>query len=149
MVSHINIPLDCLLSEAEVKSTGSTPIGHSSVRSYIGMSSSSSVLKALRGRIFVKWSALFAVPYSPVEGSGLGLRLCIVCLHASQCSQWLCFSRRLMQRMSQEAVGGMGQWVVETWPTVHSNNAPKMGAVRNLAHAGALLRIGWTPKLKP
>jgi hypothetical protein len=25
----------------------------------------------------------------------------------------------------------MGQWVVERWPTVHSNRAPKMGAARN------------------
>ena len=65
---------------------------------------------------------------SPVEGSGLGLRLCIVCLHASQCSQWLCFSRRLLQRLSQGTVGGPG--VVERWPTVHSNSAPKMGAAR-------------------
>ena len=65
---------------------------------------------------------------SPVEGSGLGLRLCIVCLHASQCSQCLCFSRRLLQRLSQETKGGLG--VVERWPTVHSNSAPRMGTAR-------------------
>jgi hypothetical protein len=65
---------------------------------------------------------------SPVEGTGLGLRLCIACLHVSQCSQCLCFSRRLLQRLSQGTVGGPG--VVERWPTVHSNSAPKMGAAR-------------------
>ena len=65
---------------------------------------------------------------SPVEGSGLGLRLCIACLHASQCSQCLCFSRRLLQRLSQGTVGGLG--VVERWPTVHSNSAPKIGVAR-------------------
>ena len=65
---------------------------------------------------------------SPVEGTGLGLRLCIVCLHVSQCSQCLCLSRRLLQRSSQGTVGGLG--VVERWPTVHSNRAPKMGAAR-------------------
>ena len=65
---------------------------------------------------------------SPVEGTGLGLRLCIACLHASRCSQCLCFSRRLFQRLSQGTVGGPG--VVERWPAVHSNSAPEMGAAR-------------------
>ena len=50
-----------------------------------------------------------------------------------QCS--LCLSMGLMQRTSQTSPWGwgstMGQWVVERWPTVHSNSAPKMGAARN------------------
>ena len=46
---------------------------------------------------------------NPVE-----VRLCIVSLVSdSQCSLLLCFSRRLLQRMSQETVSDMGQWVVE------------------------------------
>ena len=55
---------------------------------------------------------------------------CIACL-SSQCFTRLC------QRMSQTAgkstlVGtSVGQWVVERWPTVHSNRAPRMGAARN------------------
>ena len=64
---------------------------------------------------------------SPVEA-----RLCIVSLVSdSQCSLLLCLSRRLLQRTSQGAGGAMGQWVVERWPTMHSNNASKMGAARN------------------
>ena len=60
------------------------------------------------------------------------VRLCIASLVSdSQCSLFLCFSRGLLQRTSQGAVLAMGQWVVERWPTVHSNRAPKMGAVRN------------------
>ena len=65
--------------------------------------------------------------YSPVE-----VRLCIVSLASvSQCSLCLCFSRGLLQRTSQGAGLAMGQWVVERWPTMHSNSASKMGAARN------------------
>ena len=49
----------------------------------------------------------------------------------SQCSLFLCLSRRLLQRMSQRAGWAMWQWVVERWPTMHSNSASKMGAARN------------------
>ena len=64
---------------------------------------------------------------SPVE-----VRLCIVSLASvSQCSLFLCFSRGLLQRTSQGAGLAMGQWVVERWPTMHSNSASKMGAARN------------------
>ena len=66
--------------------------------------------------------------YSPVDR----LRLCIVSVVSdNQCSLFLCFSRRLLQRTSQGAVLAMGQWAVEKCPTVHSNSAPKMGAARN------------------
>ena len=64
---------------------------------------------------------------SPVE-----VRLCTVSLASdSQCSLFLCLSRRLLQRTSQGAGWAMGQWVVERWPTMHSNSASKMGAARN------------------
>ena len=46
---------------------------------------------------------------SPVE-----VRLCVVSLVSdSQCSLFLCFRRRLLQRTSQGTVLLMGQWVVE------------------------------------
>ena len=73
---------------------------------------------------------------SPVE-----VRLCIVSLASvSQCSLFLCFSRGLLQRTSQEAVLAMGQWVVERWPTMHSNSASKMGAARNWVLRGIARR---------
>ena len=81
------------------------------------------------------------------QPSGCMSGLCMVCV-ACGCQCSLCFSRRLLQRTPQEAVPkptlvgiSMGQWVVERWPTVHSNSAPKMGAARIWAHQGALLRI--------
>ena len=45
-----------------------------------------------------------------------------------------------MQRISQETVLAMRQWVVERWPTAHNNSAPEMGTTKNWAHQGALLR---------
>ena len=54
---------------------------------------------------------------SPVEGTGLGLRLCIVCLHVSQCSQCLCLSRRLLQRLSQGTVGGIAVSLLKEFTT--------------------------------
>ena len=74
--------------------------------------------------------------------------VCVAC--DAQCN--LCFSRRLLQRTPQEAVlkftlvgsTSMGQWVVERWPTVQRNSAPKMGAARIWARQEALLRV--TPR---
>ena len=70
---------------------------------------------------------------SPERGcSSVEVRLCIASLASvRQCSLFLCFSRRLLQRTSHGAGLAVGQWVVERWPTMHRNRAPKMGAARN------------------
>ena len=82
------------------------------------------------------------------QPSGCMSGLCMVCV-ACDCQCSPCFSRRLLQRTSQEAVlkstlvgsNSIGQWVAERWPTVHNNRAPKIRAAQIWAHQGALLRI--------